>query len=161
MFWAVDVFAGVRPCGADHDAATAAGVRQRVMGKANVVFAFTHRSGGGVFGQAAIAVFDAEDLSAFFEERKRGRADDGVGRRRGATCKQNGDAFDIEIVVGQFGHGVTLRLMREVDESGERRKCSDSSVHAKISDLRSSVVMRPACGCSKIAEILHARGNLL
>src|SRR5690554_4248652 len=102
------MLARVRSRRPDHDPSTAASVDQRVVRKPDVVLSFTQWTRGGVFGQAAVAMLDSEDLRAFFEKRKRRGTDDRVGCWRGATGEQDCDSLDVEIMVGQLRHGVTL-----------------------------------------------------
>ena len=96
---AVDVFPGVGPGGADHDPAAGAGVGQEIVGQSDVIGPFTKRAGGAVFGEAAVTVFDPEDLGPFFEEGVGRGADDGVGPRCWPAGKQDGDSFDVEVVM--------------------------------------------------------------
>ena len=57
--------------------------------------ALLERAGGGVFGQAAIAMFDTQDFDPGFEERESGGRDDRVRGRRRPTSEQNGNTFDV------------------------------------------------------------------
>jgi hypothetical protein len=45
-------------------------------------------------------MLDAKDLSAFLEEREGGGRDHSVCRRSGSTGEQDGNAFDIERLMG-------------------------------------------------------------
>ena len=100
----------------DHDAATAARVRQTVVGESNVVVAFLQRPGGSVFGQATVTMLDPEHLGSLFKKRKGSGSDHGVGRRCGATCEQDCNAFDIQRMV--FRHS-TYRQLAVVGERSQ------------------------------------------
>jgi len=100
----------------NHDAATAARVRQAIVGEANVVDTFLQRPGSRVFGQPAVTVLDPEHLGSFFKKRERSGSDHGVGRRCGAASKQDRNAFDIQRMVSRHS---TYRQLTVVGERSQ------------------------------------------